>query len=348
MSISLGAAPQPASGPTARELLGDPAWLPHQLLDGGRTLRLVHAPRAAHQAATFLDDDGLKESGSRLLPVDALCGVAGGATLAFVFHSAFCCSTLLARALDLPGVSMGFKEPAILNDLAALHRSGRSVSGVLPAILALLGRPLAPGEHNVLKPSNVANILIEPLLNAVPGAHAVLLYAPLREFLMSIAGKGLWGRVWMRRLSLMLRASPQFDPGFSEADLFIQTDLQVAALAWLQHQKQFARVVSRFGHRVRTLSSPTLLARREPTMVAVADHLRLPIAPDAVPHRLRPDVFTEHSKRLGERYDADQRAEDQRAAESAYAGEIDMVVSWAAAIARQFQVPLELDRALSA
>ena len=32
----------------------------------------------------------------------------------FIFHSAFCCSTLLARAFDIEGQSIGLKEPTIL------------------------------------------------------------------------------------------------------------------------------------------------------------------------------------------------------------------------------------------
>lgn len=342
MSISLA----PAGTPGADALLADPAWLPHRLLDGGRTVRFVHAPRAAHQAATFLDDDGLKGAEMRQLPVTAVRGFGEGPEPGFVFHSAFCCSTLLARALDIPGVSMGFKEPAILNDMAALQRSGHQVAALLPPVLALLGRPLAAGEHNVLKPSNVANALIAPLLAAAPGSRAILLYAPLREFLVSVATKGLWGRIWMRRLFAMLRSTPAFEPGFTDADLFTQSDLQIAALAWLQHQKQFARLLPEYGDRLRTLDSRTLLSQREATLVAVAAHLRLPIAPEAVVERLQPGVFTEHSKRLGERYDPERRQREQHVAEAAHAGEIDMVVTWATAIARQFDVPLELDRAL--
>ena len=41
----------------------------------------------------------------------------------YIFHSAFAASTLLARALDVPGVAMGLKEPAILNELAEAMRS---------------------------------------------------------------------------------------------------------------------------------------------------------------------------------------------------------------------------------
>jgi hypothetical protein len=57
------------------------------------------------------------------VPVDALPEDAitpHTAPLHFVFHTAFCCSTLLARALDVPGSSMGLKEPSVLVDFASV------------------------------------------------------------------------------------------------------------------------------------------------------------------------------------------------------------------------------------
>ena len=52
---------------------------------------------------------------------------------------------MLARAFDLPGAAMGYKEPQILNDAVGLRlREGdpRQVAAALDAALWLLARPL--------------------------------------------------------------------------------------------------------------------------------------------------------------------------------------------------------------
>ena len=148
----------------------------------------------------------------------------------------------------------------------------------------------------------------------------------------------------MRRLYAMLKVTPAFEPGFDANGLFIQTDLQVAALAWLQHQQQFAQLLRRHGSRLRSLDSQVLLARRDEAIALVASHLGLPAQAGERATRFTPDLFTGHSKRLGERYDAGQRRQEADATEAAHREEIDMVVTWAVAIAQQFQIPLELDR----
>lgn len=91
---------------------------------------------------------------------------------------------------------MGLKEPAALNDLAMAKRGGigdARLRGLLDALLALYARPFAAGETTVIKPSNVANCLIESCLCLRPQARAILMYSRLSTFLRSIAKKGLWG-----------------------------------------------------------------------------------------------------------------------------------------------------------
>ncbi|HTO40148.1 MAG TPA: hypothetical protein VL026_04170, partial [Rhizomicrobium sp.] len=43
----------------------------------------------------------------------------------FIWHTAFCCSTLLSRCLDIPGANLALKEPQILILLAEAKRAGQ-------------------------------------------------------------------------------------------------------------------------------------------------------------------------------------------------------------------------------
>src|SRR3546814_3867465 len=62
--------------------------------------------------------------------------------------------------------------------------------------LAMLARSFAPDEAVIVKPSNIFNPLARGALTLRPEARAILLYAPLRAFLLSVARKGMWCRLW--------------------------------------------------------------------------------------------------------------------------------------------------------
>jgi len=289
----------------AKELAEDACWLPHRLVDGGRALRFIRADRAAQRAATFLDDESLGEAAAR---IDALAAtmaalpMPGPAPMHFIFHSAFARSTLLARAMDLPGVAMGLKEPIILNDAAQLHGQRRLARDVLALALRLLARPLAAGEAVIVKPSNVVNGLMPTLMALRPDARALLLYRDLPGYLRSVARKGMFGRIWARRMALQLRADAPFDAGFSEADRFAHTDLQVAALGWLIQHGQFAALAKAMPERVRLLDAAALAGDAREAFAAALRWFGLALDDATIDAVVRGPAFAEDSKRIGERF----------------------------------------------
>ena len=324
-----------------------PDWLPHRLTANGAAVDFVHVPRALHRSITFLDDQYLGKVETRNVPVDALARRAPPPAPAhFIFHSAFCCSTLLARAFDIDGMSMGLKEPAILNQIAAVAREKRSPDALLAATLPWLCRPIADGEATIIKPSNVANNLIEPLLAARPDARAILLSAPLPVFLSSVAKKGMFGRIWMRRFHSLIARTPSFDPGYSATEIFEQTDLQIAAMAWLQQQAQFAAIVRRHGPRIRTLSSETLLERKAATLAQGGALFGLPVTAALAEQIATGPAFSSHAKAIGQDYDMTVRAEEREQVDKAHGEEIGMVAHWTKVVADQFGIPMTLPGAL--
>lgn len=333
--------------PAAPVELGKGEWLAHRYDPGHDAVHFVPVPRAAHRAATFLTDEHLPKGLTPLVVrrADALALAPPPVPLHFVFHSAYCCSTLIARAFDRPGWAMGLKEPVILNDIVGWKRrggQGPDMASVLDDVLTLTARPFSAGEAVVVKPSNIVNVIAAPMLALRPQSCALLLYAPLRTYLASIAKKGLDGRLWVRTLLLGLLDDKLIDLGFNPRDYLAQSDLQVAAVGWLAQQALFARLVQQFGpDRVRTLSSDALLRDPAQAMAQLAGHFRMPLDAPALDEIVAGPAFTRHSKSDAD-FSAADRAAEHEAAQSAHADEIDKVARWAEVVAQTAGVSLTL------
>ncbi|MDB5720402.1 MAG: hypothetical protein JWP15_1020 [Alphaproteobacteria bacterium] len=320
-----------------------PEWLAHRYDPDRDAVHFLKVDRALRRAKPFLTDEEIGPAGEPLIASrqDSLKVAAGPSPIHFIFHSAYCCSTLLANAYDEAGIATAFKEPMILNDLVGWRHRGGSparIGEVLDGALRLLARPFGTGEAAVVKPSNVVNALASAMLKLRPRAGAVLLHAPLRVFLGSIAGKGLWGRLWVRDLLVKQLKDGLVDLGFEPEDHLLQTDLQVAAVGWLVQQSLFARMAAEFPDRVRTLESETLLARPEEALAAIDAMFGLARS-DEARAQVVALVFRRHAKFGGE-FDREDRIAGQRSAADLHGDEIGKVVAWAEAVARNAGVEL--------
>jgi hypothetical protein len=339
-----------ARDPVSIDLVHDASWLAHRYDPIQDAVHFLNVPRDTHRGATFLTDEYLGECGppTVLARKPALAAMPSRAPIHFIFHSAYCCSTLLARAFDAEGISMGLKEPVILNDLSGWRQRGADrarLAEVLDSALTLLARPFAPGEAVVVKPSNLINPFATAMLAMRPEAKALLLYAPLPLYLGSIAKKGMWGRLWVRELFVKLGRDGFTDYGFSADDILGQTDLQIAAIGWIAQHRLFAALAQRFPDRVRTLDSETLLARSGDVVLALAKHYQLAIDDGMAAEIVQGDAFTRHSKG-GERFGREQRQAEQRAAAEVHAEEIEKVMIWAKAVAESAGQSLALPACL--
>ncbi len=333
-----------AAGPATIDIsavVRDAMWLADRYDPGHDAVHFRRVTRAEHRAATFLTDEYLAAAEKIVVRrAEAMAAEPPAGSLHFVFHSAFCCSTLLARAADVPGVAMGLKEPVILNDLFGWKARGATateLAAVLGDACALMARPFAPGEAVVVKPSNLVNGFASAMLTVRPEARALLLHAPLRVFLGSVARKGMWGRVWVRDLLVKQIADGTQWPGMTTAEFLALTDLQAAAIGWLAQHAIFARIAARWPERVRTLDSETLMADPAAAMTALGQLLGLALDGSAI---AAGPVFATDAK-FGGAFDGGARAA-ARAAEAPHADEIDKVAIWAETVAARVGLSLVL------
>lgn len=334
------------------DIIDDASFLAHRYDEMADAFRFLPVPRDVHRECTFITEEHLPdiENYSLHKRADVAQQSPRTAPLNFIFHSAYCCSTMLARAFDIEGTSMGLKEPVVLNDIIGWRRrgaSGEKFERVLDQSLDLLSRPFSPGESVVIKPSNICTPLALPMLSTRPDAKALLLYAPIESFLRSIAKKEMWGRIWVRDVLIGTRQDGYLIPGFEQDDLLKLTDLQVAAIGWLSQHAAFAKIVETFGpERTRTLDSDSFLARSPETIAALSELFGMELNANQQRAVLDGPAFNSHSKldqnKPGEVFDAKARQTEQESIAALHGNEIDMVATWARAVAESQNIKLDI------
>lgn len=120
----------------------------------------------------------------------------GGARSHYIFISAFCCSTLLARLLDEVPNCLVLREPTILGQLAMVRYypgtpetcAEREEDWQTWARLGLrlLTRTFEPSQTVIVKAADVCNTTADVIMAHDPRSKAVLLSVGLRTFILSV------------------------------------------------------------------------------------------------------------------------------------------------------------------
>lgn len=336
---------------SAQDVALDPLWLPHTYDVEGANLTFVHVPREERDRLMFLSDEHFAGNFCKLaFPAAAIAEEvksAERAPLNFIFHTSFCCSTLLARAFEMPGVSAALKEPDVFINLGnrLIRSNDKPNRDRLELVLRLLERPFEAGESIVVKPSNFGNRLIDLILAERPNSRAVLLYSDVATFLRSLLKRGMFGRIFGRKLFNQLSKWTSLRLGYNPDEVFEQTDVQVAALAWLMQVHHFDAIARAFGpSRVTVLDSSSLLEDPVAALDEVQALFGLNLDRTKVEAIAAGPVFAKHSKFSDRDYGVEEREKEHRAVSDANSEELEMVVQWIKAIAARFEVPLRPGR----
>lgn len=314
--------------------LRSPDWLLAGVDPAGGRAQFARVSRETYLDSPFLDHRiRPMPSEAHSVPFDALeqaartvRGAAG-----WIVHTAFCCSTLLARCLDHPGRTLVLKEPLVLTRLADLLRDDRAGGLPLDQLLRLMER-VYPGESALIKPSNYANALLPRLMAADPRRRVVLMSCALDALLVSLlkkrdeAEQRLPGFVaaLLRDSDYALRAGLADDPPDGV--------LQLGVVMWHAQRYALEAERARVGGRAMVLSMERFLAEPLETLAAVSEHLDLGLDPEMIERAVSEGAFRRHAKSTETAYDADQRAQE--------AGQLAAEHADALADARAYAAPL--------
>ncbi len=334
-------------------ILEDPEWFPTALSQDYQSIAFGNTTRTALSSEAFLDQRmSASIRGHQQMPLRDVINASQdirGTLPSFVFHSAFCCSTLLARALDVSGKCLALKEPDILMGLAnALRMQKGSPENAtrVDAVTSLLSRRFDNAESVLIKPTNSANNLLPRMLER--GAPVLLLYGDLRSFLISVLKKGEACKAFIRTQYNIFTLDEPGVGGIPARQAMTFTDLQVAALVWRHQLEAFQReLVGRPDASVASLDFRHLVDRPAATVTAVAQHLRLPLSAEDVEQVTTGSVFARNAKFGDQAYDAEQRSKDESAVADQHSDALDDVEAWAATLNLGFDFELPLARALT-
>lgn len=273
--------------------------------------------RAAYHRSIFLD--------GRISPaVDQTMVVPGAALIqqmrppaptAWIFHMAHCGSTLLARALDDPDASLVLREPLALRQMA-IHpdTSGLSLA------LAMAGKRYRPDAPTLVKANVPVNFLLPQLAAADPGARAILLYLPLRAYLLAILRSDNH-RNWLRNVTAQLAAYL--------GDLSALSDAELAASLWLAQVDAFTRALASMPN-ARALDAEVFFNDPIAVLKLAAPHLGVPIDDPALEASVAGPLFATYAKNPALAFDNAARIARRAEVEQAILPELDAAEAWVA------------------
>lgn len=320
----------------ALAFLNDPVNFLYAVAPGRGLYQFVPAAREALSSLPFLDQRTLGQSRKTgRLPAEQVNTALGDngyrhrrTVCDFIFHPAFCCSTLVARALDAPGSALALKEPLALLGLSALKRNGpvgASLEPWLSNTLALLSRPFAEGERVVIKPSNGANNILPDVLASARTGRVVVLYGPLKDFLASVIGGGAArARFIGETLALFLK---DFGEGLA-ADSALPP-LHRAALNWGLQMRSFkAALEAAPSGKAKSLNASRFLADPEETLARLDSFFRFRLGRARMAENLE-KTLGRHAKETAKPFSPETRAAEQESIKRDKSKEIDAALAFA-------------------
>lgn len=305
--MDVGAADQPGSSSVD---LADPRWFLADLHVPERWGGMLWLDEGVIDRSNFLDtriEARLDEVVRCSIAQAAVAPVPTG-PIAWLFHTSFCGSTLLARALHLAPFTVALKEPLVLRRLADARFRGRSLDGLVDPCLRLLGRPWHPGGAVLLKPTHVALNLAVDLLAATPGSRAVIVTCSLEEFLISNLKKPASSKAKIPELIERMLSATSFVRRLPPAALPPPDLLCAAGLQWAATRELVHEIVAQAGaERVRVLDMQPLLTTLPDTVAQCARWLELPVPADAVAAHARA-IGARNAKAMDTPYGPERRA----------------------------------------
>jgi hypothetical protein len=320
---------------SATEVWASPEWYPVSIDRALRRIDFVRMSPDTYRDSVFLDSRTRHLGDTCTIAVDELVGArSGGSSEAvhvhYVFHTAFCCSTLLARYLErLPHVLV-LKEPGLLGHVAvAPYDSHETWQETATLTLALLSRTYAAEQRACIKASDWCNGLADFALGANLTATGTFLMVPLRRFVLAVL-KSPGRRRWAQARARLAARDARRTARLADVTATALTSAQAAAFVWLVN-RALCRALNEGVHagRVGVLDGEELAARPGPSLASLIAASCLQRDDGDVARAAATCVSRTYSKGESRPFDVDTRSRELDELEGEFGREADAAISWA-------------------
>jgi len=346
-------------GDDLQAIVSDPHWFLEDYDPGKRKLRFVHADRQTLASTPFLAEGMWDYSGRPQIEIaerELIALLPAGALprINFIWHTAFCCSTLIASILDREGLNFSLKEPGIMLILADAKRqnaigNGRPFSYRFPELVfRLLGRPFHPGAQVTIKPTNFCNYVLRDAAALTEGKN-LFLYSDCRSFVISILKKGEYGRRTARDLYARIVRDGNEQANWPIDGVLSMTDMQIAAVVWHMQIAEFRRSWPMMAPgRAASLDCDAFLASPVETLVAIDEFFGLGLEREHFEKAIDGPMATRHSKSRDQEFNGQARIHEHAEIYRQFGEEIDNTVRWSYELCKATPRGVPLDNVLVA
>ncbi len=324
-------------------VLSDPSWFPWDLRTG--SVQFLRVNREILFRSAFLDQRMAEcDRCDRMwIPLSTLLKEAAGdnpGSLAdrlsprFVFHTAFCCSTLLMRSLDAPGRTLALRDPLTLLGLADIKRGFQTLDCDFPAaldfIVGLLARSHDVAEIPLIKPTNVCGNLLRDL-QGLQDSTVLVMTGDLEDFVISALKRPQESATrlsWINRRFADAMAMEAEIPVRKDRDGLSWIAFQ-AALAWMVSRRELCRAFPSIpDSRLAWINAANLIATPAEALLAIRDWFSLPFEDEECERMVTSRVWRFHAKDQNIVYSPDTRSAERKLARRMFADRIDRAMAW--------------------
>jgi hypothetical protein len=320
-----------------QDLFISPDLCPLRINTSAGSLVFVRLSRQAYRDCVYLGMNAAQRYGSAFCQIrmdDVLLAAAYAPPIPrpthYILHTAYCCSTLLARYLELIPSCFVVKEPQLLAQLALAYAPSVPVwNERFNLAVRLLSRTYEPAQVAVIKTHVPCNVLGERLLQCDPQSGITFLVVPLRHFVLAVLKSEVRRcrvRYW---LTHMARHAPQCGR-LANINVANLTDAEVAVCFWILNRSLCIQLsAGPNGSRVLLLDGERLAESPWDVLPTVTDHCGVPIDRDQLRWLVDHPSTKRHAKNPSRAYDAAFRRQEIAELEGRWGMEAEASIAWA-------------------
>ncbi len=246
----------------------------------------------------------------------------------FLFHTSFCCSTLLARLLDFTDHSLVLKEPLILRRLSDAELVGNQDKALHQTALNLLFRSVAEDYAVLIKPTHVALNIAEPMLSSRPEARALLITSTLKDFLVSNIKKSAQSQQKVPELVERFMSASDFPTRLPSPAFSPPTFLCGVALQWYAQQSVIQKLLNGSNaHNIKLMWETDLLDMPNETLASCLNWLDWSIPANVIETQIN-SVMKQHAKSTTRPYNPKEKNYEDNLLMNKYRDDLNLALRW--------------------